>query len=49
LVALLPQHVCVRADLWLVRPSHRANLPRVAALADFLSGIVTGSASGITA
>jgi DNA-binding transcriptional LysR family regulator len=45
LVTLLPEHRCERGDLWLVRPSHRANLPRVEALARFLSDILHGQAS----
>lgn len=40
---LLTQHRCIRGDLWLVRPANRANLPRVEAIAAFLSHVV-GSA-----
>lgn len=41
LITLLPQHACLRGNLWLVRPSHRAHLPRVEALAGFLSEILS--------
>lgn len=37
LVALLPDQHCERGALWLVRPSHRASLPRVEAFATFLA------------
>jgi DNA-binding transcriptional LysR family regulator len=40
LVLLLPDHRCERGSLWLVRPSHRASLPRVETLAGFLCEIL---------
>lgn len=40
LVALLPDHQCIRGDIWLVRPSHRATPPRVQIFAEFLADVL---------
>lgn len=37
LVPLLPRHSCIRGDIWLVRPAHRATPPRVEVFARFLT------------
>lgn len=44
LVALLTDQRCERGSLWLVRPSHRASLPRVEAFATFLADIMHSAA-----
>lgn len=44
LVPLLSQLTCNRGDLWLVRPSQRAEAPRVSAFAIFLDGLFADKA-----
>lgn len=43
LVQLLTDLACIRGDLWLVRPSQRAEVPRIRAFATFLDAILGGS------
>ena len=44
LVPLLSHHHCVRGDIWLVRPSHRATPLRVQVFARFLADVIESHA-----